>query len=98
MSMEACQLNVILSMKKPVILRFRNKTVMKCLEVPRLAAIKNFAVPQSGKVMLILILTPKPLFFSMGYLKSKLCMVEEGGGRGEPEVLIKQWFWLEEYA
>lgn len=51
---------------------------------------KLCTVPQFGKVMLILILTPKPLFFSMGYLKSKLCMVV--GSRGHPEVLIKQWF------
>jgi len=24
--------------------------------------------------------------------------VHGGGGGGEPEILIKQWFWLEEYA
>jgi len=43
MSTEACQLNVILSMTKPLTLRVRNKTAMKCLEVQRLATIKNFA-------------------------------------------------------
>jgi hypothetical protein len=46
---------------------------MKCLEIQRLATTKNFAQSlTSGRVMLILILAPKSLFFSMGYLKNKL--------------------------